>query len=265
MSSHATWIGLTLLLAVTPAQAQDCGLANQGEGRVAAVIDGRSLRLDDGRDIRLSGLAPLPPGHAARATAALAPFVGASVTLHGDSDTPDRYGRQTMLVRDAGTGNSIQAELLAKGDALVDLTLTACDAPFRAAESAARRGKIGIWRDDTVIKNAESAGDILAGIGRFSVVEGRVLSVRQAGSVTYINFGRRWTQDFAVTIPGRALPLFAAAGLTPNAFAGKRLRIRGFIVQRGARNGRQYGPGIEAIRPEQIEIAGATDVAGASE
>ena len=36
--------------------AADCALEPQGEGRVAAVVDARSLRLEDGREIRLAGI-----------------------------------------------------------------------------------------------------------------------------------------------------------------------------------------------------------------
>ena len=56
------------------------------------------------------------------------------------------------------------------------------------------------------------------------LVEGRVLSVRQAGAATYLNFGRNWTRDFAVTISRRVLPSFEAAGLGP-----KSLEIDGFV------------------------------------
>jgi len=56
-----------------------------------------------------------------------------------------------------------------------------CAAELVAAEAEARQAKKGTWADPAAIKNAESPGDILAGIGRFTVVEGRVLSVRQAG------------------------------------------------------------------------------------
>ena len=38
------------------ASAADCTLEQQGEGRVAAIVDTRSLRLDDGREIRLAGI-----------------------------------------------------------------------------------------------------------------------------------------------------------------------------------------------------------------
>ena len=87
-------------------------------------------------------------------------------------------------------------------------------AMLAAAEAAGRDGRnFGISADPSAITNAESRGGILAGIGRFMVVEGKVLSVRQAGATTYLNFGRNWTRDFAVTILKRALPAFETAGV----------------------------------------------------
>jgi hypothetical protein len=91
----------------------------------------------------------------------------------------------------ASSGTPVQNLLLAQGEVLVSGTVTDkdCAASLMAAEADARRAKRGIWADPAAIKNAESPGDILAGIGRFTVVEGRVLSVRQAGTTTYLNFG----------------------------------------------------------------------------
>ena len=256
-----------LWLVAAPASA--CDLPQQGDGRVAAVIDARTLRLDDGRDVRLTGIAPLLNDDAVVATTLLTALVtGRTVTIHSDSDTPDRYGRQRGLLRLDADGPSVQAMLAAQGGALADgQSDDACAADIRAGEADAQRSKLGIWAQTGVIKNAENPGDILAGVGQFAIVEGRVLSVRQAGSVTYVNFGRRWTQDFTVTISGRALPLFEAAGLKPKAFEGQRLRVRGIIEQRGGRSTGKttQSPRIEAIRTAQIEIVGADAVAGASE
>ena len=103
--------------------------------------------------------------------------------------------------------------------------------------------------DPAVIKNAESPGDILARIGQFTVVEGKVLSVRQAGATFYLNFGRRWTRDFAVTISRRVVPSFEAAGIVLKSLENKRIRVRGCIESRG-------GPRIEARTLGQIELAG---------
>jgi len=118
-----------------------------------------------------------------------------------------------------------------------------------AAEDAARHAKRGIWADRAVIKNAESAGDILTGIGRFALVEGKVLSVRQAGTTTYLNFGRNWTRDFAATISKRGSAVFEAAGIQPKSFENRRIRVRGFVEAHG-------GPRIDVLRVEQIELLG---------
>jgi endonuclease YncB( thermonuclease family) len=233
------------------AVAAGCLFAAQGEGHVAAVIDARSFRLDDGREIRLAGIEPAGTDKAKGAAALLAVIGGRDVTLHGDDDTPDRYGRQTAFVFVAGSETSVQSELLRRGEALfaADVADRDCTGTLTAAEAEASRGKMGIWSAPAAIKNAESPGDILTGIGRFTVVEGRVLSARQAGSVTYLNFGRNWTQDFAATISRRMIPAFEAAGLSPKSLENKKIRVRGFVSSRG-------GPRIEVLRVGQIEVLG---------
>jgi endonuclease YncB( thermonuclease family) len=237
------------LFALGQAHAAGCLFAVQGEGRVAAVIDARSFRLDDGREIRLAGIEPANTDKAKGAAALAAVIGGHDVTLHGEDDTPDRYGRQTAFVFVAET--SVQSELLRRGEALLaaDVADKDCAGTLAAAEADAIKAKIGIWSAPTAIKNAESPGDILAGIGRFTVVEGKVLSVRQTGATTYLNFGRNWTQDFAATISRRMIPAFEAAGLSPKSLENRRIRVRGFILSRG-------GPRIEVLRVGQIEVLG---------
>jgi endonuclease YncB( thermonuclease family) len=245
-----------------PAIADGCALPSQGEGRVTQVVDARTLRLDDGRDVILAGIEPVAPDDddaaksKARGVAALsATVMGRDVTLHGEDDTPDRYGRQPALVFVAGSDISVQATLLTQGDALVASTVTDrdCAAALAGAEAAARAAKKGIWANSSAIKNAESPGDILAGIGRFMVVEGRVLSVRQAGATTYLNFGRNWTRGFAVTIPKRMIGTIEAAGILLKSLENQRIRIRGWIEARGGPGG---GPRIEVLRVGQIERLG---------
>src|SRR5882757_10734589 len=197
--------------AAEPVLAAGCSFEPQDEGRVAAVIDGRTLRLQDGREVRLAGIEPVTTERSNRGSAALSAIVAnRDVTLSGEDDTPDRYGRQPAFAFIASSDTPVQNLLLAQGEALVSGTVTGkdCAAALLAAEAEARRAKRGIWADPAAIKNAESPGDILAGIGRFTVVEGKVLSVRQAGATTYLNFGRNWTRDFAVTIPRRMIAAF---------------------------------------------------------
>ena len=240
-----------MLASAGRADAADCALEPQGEGRVAAVIDARSLRLEDGREIRLAGIERAGTDKASGSAALSAIAGGRDVTLHGEDDSPDRYGRQGAFVFVTGSEHSVQSELLRRGEALVsaDISEKNCAAALAAAEGAARDAKLGIWAETTAIKNAESPGDILSAIGHFTVVEGRVLSVRQAGAMTYLNFGRNWTRDFAATISRRIIPAFESAGLGPKSLENRRIRVRGVVSSRG-------GPRIELLRVGQIEVLG---------
>ena len=243
------WPCTLLLVAASPAIAAGCSFEPQGEGRVAAVIDARSFRLQDGREVRLAGIEPVAEK---RATSALSAIIaGREVTLRGEDDTPDRYGRQPAFVYLVSSETPVQAQLVAQGEALVsaDVANRDCAAVLAAAEEAARQARQGTWADPAAIKNAESSGDILAGIGRFTLVEGKVLSVRQAGATTYLNFGRNWTRDFAATISRRMLPTFEAAGIVVKSLENRRIRVRGWVEARG-------GPRIEVLHVGQIEVLG---------
>ena len=243
---------LLVAAAAGPADAAGCAFEPQGEGRVAAVIDARSFRLQDGREVRLAGIEPVVAEKASRTSALAAIVAGREVTLRGEDDTPDRYGRQPAFVfLDDSATMMVQGLLLAQGEALVSATVTDknCAKMLIAEENAARDAKRGTWADPAALKNAESPGDILAGIGRFAVVEGKVLSVRQAGATTYLNFGRSWTQDFAVTISRRATAGLEAAGIIVKSLENQRIRVRGWVEARG-------GPRIEVLRAGQIELLG---------
>jgi endonuclease YncB( thermonuclease family) len=224
-----------------------CDFEPQGEGRVGAVIDARSFRMEDGREVRLAGIEMVSDGSAALATL----IVGQAVTLHGETDAPDRYGRQPAFVFVESSERPVQSMLLERGDALASGAVAdkACAAELAAAEALARQAKRGVWGNRAVIKNAESGDDILARRGQFTVVEGKVLSVRQAGAVTYLNFGRRWTRDFAATISRRAMGTIEAAGINLKTLENKRIRVRGYVEARD-------GPRIEVLRAGQIEMAG---------
>jgi endonuclease YncB( thermonuclease family) len=235
------------------ARAAGCSFEPQGEGRVAAVLDARSFRLDDGREVRLAGIEPAVTEKAGinRTSALSAIVAGHEVTLRGQDDTPDRYGRQPAFVFVDGADTPVQSLLLAQGDALVSDAATDkdCALSLAAAEAEARQAKRGIWADPAAIKNTESPGDILARIGLFTVVEGKVVSVRQAGATTYLNFGRNWTRDFAATISRRMLGAFEAAGITLKSLENRRIRVRGWVEARG-------GPRIEVLKVGQIELVG---------
>ena len=242
-----------LVLASRDALAAPCQFESQGEGRVAAIIDGRSVRLDDGREVRLSGIEPTATTKQALASL----LVGRDVTLRSADDTPDRYGRQGGLVFIGESDTPVQAKLLAQGEAIVSAEIADkdCAAALMSSEAEARHQKKGNWADLSAIKNAESPDDILAGIGRFVVVEGKVLSVRQAGAMTYLNFGRNWTRGFAVTISRRALPAFENAGVVLKSLENRRIRVRGWVEG-------NTGPRIDVLRAGQVELLSANEPTG---
>jgi endonuclease YncB( thermonuclease family) len=249
--ARALLLSFLLVATAGPAIAAGCAFEPQGEGRVAAVIDARSFRLDDGREVRLAGIEPVVTEKANRTAALAAIVAGHDITLRGEDDTPDRYGRQPAFVFLEGAEDPVQAQLLAQGEALASGNVADkdCASVLNAAEAAARQAKKGTWTDPAAIKNAESPGDILTGIGRFTVVEGRVLSVRQAGATTYLNFGRNWTRGFAVTISRRMIAAFEAAGIGLKSLENRRIRVRGWVEAR-------QGPRIEVLRVGQIEMVG---------
>jgi pimeloyl-ACP methyl ester carboxylesterase len=226
-------------------------------GRVVRVIDGRSFVLDDGRKIRLASIEiPTAADDAGAASqAALADLVaGETVALRTAADSPDRYGRIVAYAAAPASGRhpapSVAHALLAMGHARVaaQVDSPACTEELRSQERIARFAKIGLWnRPQYAIIQAGNLAGLVAGRGRFAVVEGRVLSVRESGRTIYANFGRRWSQALTVTISKRQERMFADSGLRPKDLEYRRVRVRGWVEVRG-------GPQIEASRPEQIEL-----------
>jgi endonuclease YncB( thermonuclease family) len=240
-------------VASSHAREAPCMGESLGEGRAVSVVDGRTLRLQDGREVRLAGvedsISGLPPKPEQRA--ALETLVsGRDLALHGSRET-DRYDRLVAFVRIQGQDAPVQSRLVGDGHLIVTGTLddADCIAHLRVRETRARAAKRGIWSEPAALKNTEMAGDILAVVGQFVVAEGRVQSVREAGATLYINFGRRWTQDFAVTISRRNMAAFEAAGVPLKSLERRRVRVRGWVEQRG-------GPRIHASWAGQIEVAG---------
>lgn len=244
---------ICLLAAFNTGAHAACTSTPQGEGHVASVIDATTFRLDDGREVRLAGIEPWPDSTADTTAALTSLIAGRDVSLFGEDDQPDRYGRQRAFVSLRSPPLLIQAELLRQGEVMAypPASDQDCSRELLAVENTARMTRQGTWASSAALKNAERPDDILAGIGRFLVVEGKVLSARQAGATFYVNFGRRWTRDFAVTISRRIMPSFESAGLDLKSLVNKRIRVRGWVEKRG-------GPRMELVRPSQIELIPAT-------
>jgi endonuclease YncB( thermonuclease family) len=247
-----------------PHATSSCDGETLAQGAAGRILDGRTFALEDGREVRLAGIEvpPLPqpqenspaPGGAAARDALADLLAGGQITLkQAEPQKTDRHGRlvaYAFVTRD-GVEHAAQADLVAAGQARVAARVgnRACAMELLRREALARKAKLGLWGSSYYdLLNADNPTDVLAEQGRFAVVVGRVLSVRESGATIYVNFGRRWTEDFTVTILKRNERNFTAAGLEPKKLAGRQIRVRGWIEERG-------GPWIEATRPEQIEYA----------
>lgn len=244
-----------------------CGGRDEPGGIVRTAEDARTLVLDDGRRILLDGVV-VPQGFdraslarsdtvAAQARRWLEKFKHQPVTL-AYARGADRHGRIPALVisRTAGLEASLQHDMVFQGLAFAaPFGLgTACAAELFARERAAREAGRGLWADpDNAVLSADDPQAIRQALGRMAVVEGRVRSVRESGGTIYVNFGRRWSQDFTVTIAKRNEGVFASGGLPPKRLERRQVRVRGWIEERG-------GPWIEAFDPEQFEIVGPQGV-----
>jgi endonuclease YncB( thermonuclease family) len=241
----------------------ECALSEPEAAQVASVVDGETLKLADGRTLRLIGakapLAPLrwrgddPWPMVEEAREALARLVppGATIELRFGGSRSDRYDHilAQAFVVDGAQRTWLQEKMVGQGLARVYSfpDNRACVAELLAREADARAKRRGIWH--VAVYRVRDALDVER-LGRltfsYQIVEGRVAAVGGRGRV-YLNFTDDWTTDFTVEIERKAMPLFAKAGIDPKALAGKRIRVRGWIAWRN-------GPMIEATHPEQIEL-----------
>ncbi len=230
-------------------------------GVVATAIDGDTVALESGVEIRLVGIqAPrLALGRAgmrdwplaAEARAALeALVVGARVRLVYGGRRIDRHRRLLAhLEREAAPGRPalwVQGEMLRRGLARVYTfpDNRARAAPMLALEREARAARRGIWR----LRNYRvlAPQEARRRIGRFELVEGRVLRAAAVRGRFYLNFGPDWRTDFTVAIARKHRRRFRRAGIDIASLAGRMIRVRGWLSW-------QNGPMIEATHPEQLE------------
>jgi endonuclease YncB( thermonuclease family) len=223
-----------------------CKLTPIGVATVSLVRDGRTVALSDGRELLLAAIEVTELSRPALEAA----IAGRPLRLAKLGEELDRYGRIVAFAFPGETQTSLQETLLAQGHARVAARVgdKACADHLRAIERDARRAGLGQWPNPNFAPlPAENFRRLDAERGHFVLVEGKVLSVRESGATTYVNFGRRWTQALTVTILRREVGRFAAAGLDPKQLEGRRLLVRGILEQR-------TGPTIEAAAPEQIEL-----------
>lgn len=208
---------------------------------VQRVVDGDTLRLADGRSVRLIGInAPelSRPGvgtepYAKAAQRRLQELVAASdgkVFLRLGEQARDHYGRLLAYAYDA-RGRNLEAELLAAGlgyqvAVLPNVALVDCQ---RAAEREARQAGRGLWRRPQLLSPAQLER------GGFALVQGRVRKVER-------NRGGFWLGldgPLVLQVPPKALARFDESAL--KRLAGRRVEARGWVVDRRQRGNLKAG------------------------
>ena len=252
----------------SPAAAGGAGSCapSQGPRRDAVrVIDGETVVLDDGSEVRLAALlapdppeagAPdtrWPPANAARQRLESL-VLGRPVELRTELAVPDRYGRlrAQLTVEGQGERQWVQARMVEEGLARVEPSAAArgCIALLLALEDGARRAGRGLWAHPAyAIRQARKTREIERYRHSFQIIEGEVVSVGERKRRVFLNFGKRWSDDLTVTVTGRNRRRFEDAGLDFSGLEGRRVRVRGWIES-------WNGPVIRASEPGQIEVLG---------
>ncbi|WP_435607179.1 thermonuclease family protein [Pseudomonas knackmussii] len=209
--------------------------------QVARVVDGDTLKLADGRNVRLIGVNAPELAHNGRTTE---PFAEAArqrlqalvaenhgeLSLQPGRQPKDRYGRTLAHLYDR-QGNNIEAQLLVEGlgyqVAIAPNTeLTACQ---KAAEREAREAGRGLWKRSPV-QDAQGLHE-----SGFAVIRGRVTEVQR-------NRGGLWVEldgPLVLRIGPDLLKSFDKRTL--DNLPGRTLEARGWVIDRAAKGGVKPG------------------------
>jgi micrococcal nuclease len=230
-------------------------LADVHSSVTARVDDNGILILRDGRLVKPEGLL-LPSAERTAASKSLhresltgirSLVVGRRVSLHLGEPRIDRYRRlRAQIVVDSQLW--LQREMLRGGWARVFISPDRheCSHELYAAEDEARQKRMGLWASDAFgVRTPDSL--TWRDLGTFQIVQGEVANASVRGSRAYLNFGRDWRRDFTVTIAPNDMTMFRSEGVDPESYAGKAVRVRGWID-------RLNGFEIEAAAPQQIEV-----------
>ncbi len=228
---------------------------------IAGVVDGDTVELDRGPDVRLVGTqAPkLPLGRDHVEEWPLAPrahgfldevvrTVGPDARLYFGGRRTDRHGRHLAHVV-LSDGTWLQGAMVLAGLARV---YTFADnrsliPELMLREAVARAQRRNVWDHPYyAVRDANDVQDLLQRTNRFELVEGVVRHVSDRRERWYLNFGESWRQDFTVTIDREHDHVFDESGVDLHLLAGEPIRVRGWVMENG-------GPLIRVDHPEAIE------------
>jgi endonuclease YncB( thermonuclease family) len=256
---------LTLLLSLVCARpaAAACDLAEGRTGVVGRVIDGETLVLEDGGEVKLLGVlapaapawwkqaGPWPPAEAAKRE--LARLIGGKkIELKFDARRQDRRKRwlAQLYVADGGERIWVQSQLVGKGLARAHAFFDnrACQRELQQREATARKERLGLWRQRAYrVMDAARPERLKPRVQTFQIVEGEVAALGRTSGWTFLNFGSDRKTDFTVAIAAKHAKAFAESDVALDGLEGRRVRVRGWIE-------RWNGPAIKVTHPEQIEV-----------
>ena len=242
---------------------EPCSLDEGPSGVVSTVIDGETIKLEDGTEVRLIGaLAPrardagAPPGSWApekNAVDALSRLVlGKHVKLAYGGRRADRYGRVLahVFIVNGASSEWVQGDLLDTGQARaygLEDSFT-CGRELLAHEVLARNARLGLWANGLyATKPADKPEYLMRLRGKYERVVGKVANVGVTKSATYLNFGSDWHTDFTVRIGKRVLGSNSEFAARLKSLQGVHVSVRGWIVRRD-------GPAVELVDPSELEI-----------
>ena len=239
-------------------------MAGGAMATVRAVDEELHVRLDDGRVVQMPGLDPdranRQGSETTEAQAALERWlVGAEVRVALVAATPDRWGRIPALVFAAGLSGmaspqaevSVSEAILEAGLARArpDPSIDLCWARYLTLEREARQTRSGVWANPfDAILDPKDRQALEAHLGRLVLVEGQARELHEGRSRLYVRLADQ-PGNLAITIERRAALRLAKQGADPKSWAGRRLRVRGFLDDR-------WGMQIDVTSAQQIELLG---------
>lgn len=220
-------------------------------GLVASVIDGDTLKLADGRRVRLLGIDTPEVAHHGQAGEPLGEqarrflkkqIEGKRVHLRYDLQRRDHYQRLLAHLF-LENGENINAKLLERGlaHALFKWPNLKNAEHYYTLESEARRQGSGVWALPSYqVRPMQNLGALR---NRFMRLRGQVAQLIHQRRYTYLLFGDK----LRVAVKRTRLELFRQAGIDLDALAGRWVTLRGWL---GQRRGTPY---LELQHPFQLE------------
>ena len=247
-----------------------CAELEAGPSRtVTRVVDGETLALDDGTELRLVGmLAPRAidvgtvPGTWRMEVAAVEALqglvLGRTIEIRFASERSDRYGRLKghafLAADDAAVW--VQGRLLETGLARAYALAVhrACEAELLAAEQAARAARLGLWAEAAYeVRSADAPAALLRHAATFQVVEGRVMHVAMTRGSIYLNFGQSRRRGFSVSLRLGDRARLGAFQDNPKGLEQAQVRVRGWIEERAGQ------PVVDLTAAGSVEVIAEAD------